>query len=257
MGKNIFYFIKKFVQRLKRKGRSSISDLVYRKIKYRFKDDLLLSQALTHRSYLKYASNRLNSNERLEFLGDAVLDLVVSSELYKIFSEKNEGDLTKIKSLLVNSEALASRARKIDLGELIFLGDGEDKAGGRDRESIVADTIEALIGSIYIDGGIKEAEKFIKTYIIFDIEKFNKEPVPKNYKSLLLEHIQEKTQTVPAYKVFDEKGPDHNKIFTVNVSVEGEILGTGKGKSKKKAEQKAAFQAAKKIGLINDSKRSS
>jgi len=194
---------------------------------------------------------RNESNERLEFLGDAVLDLIVCEEFYKMFPDKDEGDLTKLKSFFVNQEALANKARQMNLNQFILLGEGEDQSGGRNRDTILSDALEALVGAIYLDKGLDKVKKFIKQFIINDVKKFRNKPIPINYKSKLLEYIQDTTQTIPKYRIINERGPDHNKTFTVEVFVEGRSYGIGKGKSKKKAEQNAAQAAISKIGLGN------
>ena len=194
---------------------------------------------------------RNESNERLEFLGDAVLDLIVGEEFYKMFPDKDEGDLTKLKSFFVNQEALANKARQMNLNQFILLGEGEDQSGGRNRDTILSDALEALVGAIYLDKGLDKVKKFIKQYIINDVKKFRNKPIPINYKSKLLEYIQDTTQTIPKYRIINERGPDHNKTFTVEVFVDGRSYGIGKGKSKKKAEQNAAQAAISKIGLGN------
>lgn len=230
---------------------SKILDFFSGNINYKFKNKILLQKALTHRSYLNHEMERSASNERLEFLGDAVLDLIISEEFFKLFPQKNEGDLTKLKSLFVNQAALAKTAKQIKLNQYIFLGEGEDQSGGRDRETILSDALEALVGAIYIDSGLEEVKKFVKKFIISDVKKFHNQPIPDNYKSKLLEYIQNTTQTIPMYRIINERGPDHNKTFTVEVSIDGKSYGTGKGKSKKKAEQNAALAAINKIGLTN------
>ncbi len=243
--------IKKYFKKNKKKESKFIEPFSC-EINYRFKNLSILQKAMTHRSYLNNDMKRVESNERLEFLGDAVLDLIVCEEFYNLFPQKDEGDLTKLKSFFVNKEALAKKAKKINLNQYILLGEGEDQSGGRNRETILSDSLEALVGALYIDGGLNNAKKFIKKFIIKDVKKFHDEPIPVNYKSMLLEYIQNKTDTVPKYYIIDEIGPDHNKTFIVEVFIEDKSFGTGKGKTKKKAEQKAAHSAVKKIGLVND-----
>ena len=244
--------IRRYLTNNKRSRSISISDRLFREIDYKFKDPSLLKKAMTHRSYLNNEMKRNESNERLEFLGDAVLDLVVCEEFYNLFPDKDEGDLTKLKSLFVNREALALKARNIKLNNHILLGEGEDQSGGRNRNTILSDSLEALVGAIYMDGGLHHARKFIKKFIIRDVDKFQIEPIPVNYKSMLLEYFQENTQSVPEYCIINEDGPDHNKTFTVEVCIKGKSYGTGTGKSKKKAEQNAAHVAVVKIGLVNE-----
>jgi ribonuclease-3 len=239
------YFIKSA------RNQAKIFDLFSRTIHYKFKNKILLRKALTHRSYLNNNMKRNESNERLEFLGDAVLDLIVGEEFYKMFPDKDEGDLTKLKSFFVNQEALANKARQMNLNQFILLGEGEDQSGGRNRDTILSDALEALVGAIYLDKGLAKVKKFIKQFIINDVKKFRNKPIPINYKSKLLEFIQDTTQTIPKYRIINERGPDHNKTFTVEVLVDGRSYGIGKGKSKKKAEHNAAQAAISKIGLEN------
>ncbi|HEX9934384.1 MAG TPA: ribonuclease III [bacterium] len=216
---------------------------------YRFHDERLLRQALTHRSCFRKPEEHGCSNERLELLGDAVLGLVVTDILYRRFPQKSEGDLTRLKSLVVSRDVLARAADRLGLGECILLGNGEERSGGRHRRSILADAFEALLGAMYLDGGFEPARGFIQAYLIRDAERFYAGGSGGNYKSLLLEHVQGKGLGSPRYRVIDERGPDHRKEFTVEVLVKGAVLGTGKGPSKKRAEQLAAKEASKSYGL--------
>jgi len=244
--------IRRYLIKKTRSQSKNIFDRLFREINYTFKNPSLLKKAMTHRSYLNNDMKRNESNERLEFLGDAVLDLVVCEEFYKLFPEKDEGDLTKLKSLFVNREALAVKARNINLNNYILLSESEEQSGGRERDTILSDSLEALVGAIYMDGGLGNARKFIMKFIIKDVNKFQVEPIPVNYKSMLLEYFQETIQSVPEYCIINEVGPDHNKTFTVEVFVKGKSYGSGIGKSKKKAEQNAAHAAVVKIGLVNE-----
>lgn len=222
---------------------------LYRKISYRFRDETLLRKALTHRSFLDNKKGKFASNERLEFLGDAVLGMVVTDELYHRFPEGSEGELSKVKSRLVSREILAERARKIGLGDYILLGNGEEKSGGRNRKSILSDAYEAVVGAIYLDGGVDEVRRFIRQYIFRDVNHLLTSKFHQNYKSWLLEHFQEEGGERPEYRILEETGPDHKKEFTVEVRVSGRVLGKGKGDSKKRAEQEAARQAIERLGL--------
>jgi ribonuclease-3 len=218
---------------------------------YVFNSPDLLIQALKHRSFLAFSNeDRLFSNERLELLGDAVLGLVVTEHLYQKYPEQEEGDLTAIKSLVVSREILAKTSRQINLGEYILMNDAEEKSGGRERTSILADTMEAIIGALYLDGGLPAARHFIANVLLLNIKKITTEEKHKNFKSLLLEYSQSKSLGLPFYVVRDEEGPDHNKLFTVEVRIQNEILGLGKGSSKKTAEQEAAQMALKKLQVI-------
>ena len=220
-------------------------------IGYNFNDPNLLIQALKHRSFLSVSNeDRLSSNERLEFLGDAVLGLVVTDHLYHKFPEQEEGQLTTVKSLVVSREILAKTSKQIKLGEYILMNDAEEKSGGRERTSILADTMEAIIGALYLDGGLVAAQDFIAMVLLKNLRKITTEEKHKNFKSLLLEYSQSKNLGLPFYVVRNEEGPDHNKLFTVEVRIQNEILGQGKGSSKKNAEQEAAQMALKKMLVI-------
>lgn len=216
-------------------------------LKNLFKNKDLLDLALTHRSWVNEHKGLRSSNERLEFLGDAVLEFIVSKELFTEFPDKEEGYLTALRANIVNTISLADLARKLDLGPHIYLSKGEEDGGGRDNGSLLADTVEAVIGAIYIDGGTPEAEKFIKENLLTDLEKRAKEPL-KDSKSGLQEFVQAKGLSAPKYQVMEESGPDHIKRFVVEVLVDGKSWGVGEGKSKSAAEQAAALQAlAKKV----------
>ncbi|MFV0528573.1 MAG: ribonuclease III [Lachnospiraceae bacterium] len=209
-------------------------------IEYRFEDSKLLEQALTHSSYANEKRlGKLYSNERLEFLGDAVLELTSSEFLYTAFPCLPEGELTKKRASLVCEPTLAQNARQFGLGEYLLLGHGEAKTGGRDRDSIVSDALEALIGAIYLDGGINAAKCFINKFVLNDIE--NKQ-VFRDSKTLLQEILQEQELEF-GYRLVREAGPDHDKNFTVEVFVGNKVLGTGTGHTKKAAEQTAAGEA--------------
>ena len=232
------------------KRRESVSlDSLYYTISYRFREESYLRQALTHRSFLYNKTGWRISNERLEFLGDAVLGMVVTDELYHRFPKRSEGELTKAKSCVVNREMLAREAKKMGLGDYLYLGSGEERSGGRNRKSILSDMYEALIGAIYLDGGLDEARRFISQHLLRDMDRILTGKFNHNYKSWLLEHVQGEGGSSPEYRVLEETGPDHKKEFTVEVRVAGKVLGMGRGYSKKKAEQDAAFQAIKHLGL--------
>jgi len=250
--KPIIYYFSRIRFKQNRSQRESIKwDSLCRRISYHFKDTKLLQKAMTHRSVIENKSDRLESNERLEFLGDAILGAIVTDELFRRFPKESEGELTRTKSFLVNRDTLARRALDIRLGEYLLLGNGEDKSGGRKRKSILCDAYEALIGAIYLDGGIQSAQKFILKHFFNNLEtKLNKR-LHYNYKSMLLEHVQSEGESAPCYRVLEEIGPDHKKQFTVEVYVSGNVLGTGSGYSKKQAEQGAARQAIKRLGIEN------
>ena len=221
------------------------------RLKYKFIDRALITQALKHRSYLSVTNEqRLSSNERLELLGDAVLGMVVTEFLYKRFPTKEEGELTAIKSLMVSRKILARVGKQIGIGDFILLNDAEQKAGGRNRSSIVADALEAVIGAIYLDGGLDTVVNFIQKKLLAKTEKIISEKQNRNFKSILLEYSQSKSLGLPHYYVRNEEGPDHNKLFTIEVKVNNQVLGMGKGNSKKKAEQISAKNALKKLNII-------
>lgn len=216
-------------------------------LKKSFNNKDLLDQALTHRSWVNEHKGTRPSNERMEFLGDAILEFVVSKEIYNLFPDKEEGYLTALRANLVNTVALADIAVKLGIGSELFLSKGEEDGGGRANTSLLADTVEALIGAIFIDKGILDAEKFIKDNVLDVVEEKTSKPL-KDYKSRLQELVQAKGLPAPKYQVVEESGPDHNKKFVVEVLVNGESWGKGEGKSKSTAEQEAACQVlAKKV----------
>lgn len=210
-----------------------------RKIKYQFKDVNILRHALTHTSYAnEFYSSKKDSNERLEFLGDAILEMVSSEYFFNQLKDHEEGELTKIRSDYVCEKALALSAKKFDLSNYILLGKGEEKTGGRNRDSIVSDAVEAVIAAIYLDGGFEAAKKFILEYIICLEENFQNDN--KDYKTELQVIMQKNFNTVPQYILINENGPDHNKEFIFGILFKDEICVQGKGRSKKRAEQEAA-----------------
>lgn len=224
-----------------------------REIGYRFKSLTHLCCALRHRSYLQGSSQmEWEANERLEFLGDAVLNLVSSEFFYHRFPDKVEGELTKIKSVMVSGSVLVKEAERLDLGKYIFLSENEERTGGRSRRSILEDTFEALIGAIYLDGGYRAARRFIERGLLSNWEVTVHLPEFINYKSQLLEYAQCRSLPNPDYVIEDETGPDHAKSFQVEVFLDGKPMGKGNGRSKKTAEQMAACQAVHKLGLLPD-----
>ena len=211
------------------------------RIGYHFQDQQLLQQALTHTSYTNERKiNKIASYERLEFLGDAVLELASSEALYRQNPALSEGELTKMRAAMVCEPSLAYCARDLDLVPFIKLGKGELYTGGRGRDSISADVMEALIGAIYLDGGMEQARAFIEKYIMADLED---KQLFYDSKSTLQELMQGKLKKGFCYELLDESGPEHHKCFRVQVRMEDEILGEGTGKSKKAAEQQAAYKA--------------
>lgn len=216
-----------------------------KKIGYEFKDKELLKRALTHSSYANEKGTGLD-NERLEFLGDSVLGFITAEYLFEHYKNKQEGELTKKRAYAVCEKTLFGYAEKIGLGDMILLGKGEEHTGGRQRPSIVSDAFEAVIAAIYIDGGIEEAKKFVLPFIEIATET---KPVFKDYKSVLQEILQQNPTEKFEYVVVDESGPDHNKEFVVEIHMNSNVIGRGKGSSKKKAEQQAAKSALELMGL--------
>ena len=211
------------------------------RIGYIFRDEDLLKQALTHSSFTNEQKiNKAKNYERLEFLGDAVLELVSSEFLFREHPEVPEGELTKQRASMVCEPSLAFCARDLELGEYIRLGKGEESTGGRNRDSITSDAMEALIGAIYLDGGIKPAKEFIDRFILSDLED---KQLFYDSKSNLQELVQGKLKQELVYDLLEESGPEHNKSFRVSVHMGEEILGEGQGRTKKAAEQQAAYKA--------------
>ncbi len=218
------------------------------KLGYRFRDPSHLQKALVHRSHVHVIGNdRRDANERLEFLGDAVLGLVVNEYLYRHFPNREEGDLTKMKSLLVCGTRLSEMAGKLDLGHDILMSRSEAATGGRQRSSILADTMEAVIGAVYLDGGLPAAQAFIDRCLLEGAGSVLSRRGLGNYKSRLQELIQAKYKTPPRYRVLRAEGPDHARVFTVEAVFNGLVLGAGEGHNKKTAEQQAARSALERL----------
>ncbi len=212
-----------------------------------FKNKYLIKEALTHRSYLnENKSEPLVSNERLEFLGDAVLSIVVSNFLFHKFVKSAEGDLTNLRSSLVKTQTLAEVAKELRLGDYLLLSKGEEESGGRNNPALLANTFEALVGAIFIDSGLEKASEFVSGSLLPLLPKIMESQTLKDYKSLLQEKLQAKEKISPIYKVLEAVGPAHERIFTVGV-FGPEKLGTGNGHSKQQAEQEAAKVALEKI----------
>ena len=218
---------------------------------YRFQETELLVKALKHRSYV-YAQqgSGIESNERLEFLGDAVLDLLVAEFLFRRFEDKREGDLTQMKSLLVSRTVLARQARRFGLDAFVLLSAEERDSGGGRQPSILCDAFESLIGAIYLDGGLEPCRHFVQNAVLDDFHELIKQDDYINFKSKLLEHSQSLGNGHPRYLVHSEEGPDHDKIFSVEVSVTGERIGRGQGRSKKEAQQMAAKAALQHLDAL-------
>ena len=223
------------------------------KIGVQFKDKALLRQAFTHRSYINENKNsKLEHNERLEFLGDAVLELIVTDFLYKKYPTKPEGELTTYRSALVNAITLSEVASNLDMNDFLLLSKGEAKDTGRARQYILANTIEAVIGAIYLDLGQEKAKDFIEKNIFIFADKMIARGNLVDAKSLFQEKAQEKTGTTPSYKLIRESGPDHDKVFTTAVFIGKEQISTGEGKSKQEAEQNAALRALETKGWVQN-----
>ena len=216
-------------------------------VHYRFRDPDLARQALTHRSYLHSLPDRDKSggesNERMEFLGDSVVGLVVNEFLYRKFTSLREGELTKMKSLLVSRVILSRTAKEMGLGDYILLSEAETGSGGRDRASILADTLEGVIGAVYLDGGLEPARQLTERLMLRQVHEILSDANLANYKSMLQEYVQGEFKTHPQYRISSEIGPDHEKVFTVEVVVSQKVLGRGHGSNKKEAEQEAARDA--------------
>jgi ribonuclease-3 len=215
-------------------------------LKSLFKDKELLLQALTHKSWVNEHLGQRESNERLEFLGDAVLEFIISEVIYSKFPEKEEGYLTALRANLVNTENLANLALKLDVGKSLFLSKGEEEGGGRINPSLLADTVEAIIGALYLDQGLDATREFIKVNLVSEIPEKVGKPL-KDPKSRLQEYVQSEGLSTPKYMVVKESGPDHNKEFVVEVVINGKVSGEGQGKSKSEAEQKSAEDALKLV----------
>ena len=215
-------------------------------IGYRFHNISLLQNALTHSSFANERwHNSLLSNERLEFLGDSILGMLVAEYLYRNFPDRPEGELTRMRADMVCEKTLASVAARIHLGDHLMLGHGEEQGGGRSRDSILADAVESVIAACFLDGGIEAAQRFIRTFILVEV------PVSQmhnaDYKTKLQELVQQKKNQVLSYTLTGESGPDHDKHFTVAVSLNGGMVGQGEGRSKKRAEQEAALAAIRNL----------
>lgn len=210
-----------------------------------FKNTKLFTQAFTHRSYLNEAREKIESNERFEFLGDSIISFVVSEYLFRNYSY-DEGILTNLRSLLVNTKSLAGIALELKFGTLLRLSKGEEDSMGRQNQSILADAFEAFIGALFLDQGIEIVKSFLQKVLLIKVEALVAQKVLKDPKSLLQENVQAQKQSSPVYKVLKEEGPAHAKIFTVGVFVKDSLFGEGTGKSKQEAEENAAKAALEK-----------
>jgi len=221
-------------------------DQLQKNINYQFKNIDLLKTALTHRSALNEAGIT-QSYERLEYLGDAVLEMLITDYLFQAYPEANEGYLTTARSVVVRTKSLSALATKLGLPKYLYMSKGEEAGGGRENPSILEDSIESLIGALYLDGGLKAAQKLFDQHIIPHAKKLLANGQLKDPKSLLQEKVQAKGYGSPTYKIIKEQGPDHQKEFTVAVFVNNQKVSLGKGKNKQEAEQSAANQALKLV----------
>lgn len=216
-------------------------------IQYQFKNLELLENAFVHRSYLNENKDKhKKSNERLEFLGDAVLELIVTEYLFLNYSNP-EGELTNWRSALVKGETLAKVSKKLNLGKYLFLSKGEENSGGREKDYLLANAFEALVGAIYLDSGYTESQKFVETFLLIKLKEILKKGSYIDSKSKFQEVSQEKTGVTPSYRLLKDEGPDHNKTFTMGAYIDEKMVGKGTGSSKQSAEQKAARDALERL----------
>jgi ribonuclease-3 len=237
------------VKSLVEKLRSTGFDFVQfeKALQYRPRKWKLFLQALIHRSYLQLTDERWESNERLEFLGDAILSFVVAEHLFRTYPEMEEGNLTKLRSRLVNRKILAQRSKELHLSDFLLLSTSATQSIDSGSESIIADAFESIIGALYLDGGFTAAKRFIYASLLENLEVFNSAMMDDNYKSALLEYVQARSLGIPRYSVTQEEGPEHDRRFSVEVTIGADTWGVGSGRSKKEAEQSAAADALERI----------
>lgn len=209
----------------------------------KYKNKKLFGQAFTHRSFLNESKKKIASNERLELLGDSILSFIVSEHLFRTYPNFNEGVLTNLRSLLVNTKSLAEIAKQLNFGKLLKLSKGEEESKGRENETLLANCFEAFIGGLYLDQGMEKTQKFLSETVLAKVELLVQRRTFKDPKSLLQEYVQSQKQNSPIYKVLKEQGPAHARVFTVGVYINDVLLGRGEGKSKQQAEEQAAKQA--------------
>ena len=251
ISKIVEYFNGKKISEQYPKWEKNLAQL-QKRIEFNFHDDTLLKAAFTHKSYLrrKYDDHKAPSPfERMEFLGDSILGFVVSRELFSRHPDEQEGKLSKLKSKIVSETYLTLKANNLDLGKYILLSPEEQSSGGSSKASILSDTMEAMICAIYLDSGIAAATRFIKNHILVDYETTVTRNELVNYKSILQEYLQSKNQSPPNYVTVAEEGPEHHKTFVVEVHLDGKLMGTGKGNTKKTAHQEAARITCQKLGV--------
>jgi ribonuclease III len=214
-------------------------------------DGLLLNEALTHKSYAHERKMGTSfNNEKLEFLGDSVLGLIISQHVFETYPEVTEGGLSKVKSVIVSAQVLSEKAKILKLGDFILLGKGEEKSGGRSRPALLADALEAVIGAVYLVGGLEPARRLVLGFLKEDVEQVFSGKIEKDYKTLLQEYYQKTQKLAPHYDVIREWGPDHERNFEAACVVSGKTLATGMGKNKKEAEQSAAREAVRKLHIV-------
>ena len=222
------------------------------RLEYQFHDLTLLDTALTHTSYVKGDGRASAHNERLEFLGDAVLELCTSEYLFTRFPDSDEGAMTRLRAQAVCESALYEVAKDYGFGRLLLLGRGEDHSGGREKPSILSDAVEAVIGALYIDGGMEVAKRFIMRFVHKSVEDAMAGRLIKDHKTMLQEYVQKHHMGQIAYELIGSSGPDHNKTFSMRVLVAGETAGTGEGRTKQEAGQQAARAALVEFGVIHE-----
>ncbi|MCP4599753.1 MAG: ribonuclease III [Proteobacteria bacterium] len=228
----------------------NVSEVLAEKIGYVFSNQKLLEQALTHKSFANESSMKGEDNQRLEFLGDAVLGLVVAEALMVRLPDVSEGQLTPRRAALVNEASLAEFARNVDLGDILRLGRGEEKNNGRDRSSILADAVEAVVGAVYLDGGHDASKDVVLRWFGSKLEQIVDGERPDDAKTALQEALQAKSACIPRYRTVSEKGPDHAKVFEVEISIGDDVLARGCGRSKKEAEKDAARRALSTVEAL-------
>jgi len=222
-----------------------------KKINIEFKNITLLIEALTHRSFVNENRDEPTShNERVEFLGDAVLELIISDYLYKEYQDRPEGELTSFRAATVRTESLADASRKMGVGEYLRMSNGEEATGGRDKDYLLANAFEAILGAIYLDQGMEKSSEFVYIHLVPKIANVVKFRLDIDNKTKFQEIAQSLYKVTPTYEVISEQGPDHEKIFTMSVMIDGKTFGQGQGASKQKAEEQAAGEALKKVEIL-------
>ena len=247
-------YLEQFMKNQKKKMMKNNYEKIEKNIQITFKNRELLDIALTHRSYLnEHKDLELQNNERLEFLGDAVLELIISDYLFTTYIDKPEGDLTNIRAAIVRTESLAEESRKLGFGEFLKMSKGEEDSGGRDKDYLLANTFEAVLGAIYRDQGFEVCKEYLQRTILQKVEHIVSEELYIDPKTQAQELIQAQYKVTPVYEVIKEEGPDHDKRFTVALVISGKRITTGEGTSKQKAEEDAARNAVKKLNQEGDS----